>query len=151
MQVHQHILCLSCVALIGCAPAWVLPVRSDGNYRQSISVDAPSNITLNPGKDYFAHRTDLAKRRPDTFPIVRTRYMPDIPENLGPLESELEILVVVEADGVVRESVLTVSCGKREIDELYLAAIHNWTFTPALIDRRPVAMEAKQVFRIKLH
>lgn len=77
--------------------------------------------------------------------------MPDLPTNLGPLDSRLEIWVVVEADGVVRESVLTVSCGNREIDQLYEAAVRNWSYTPALIAGKPVAQQARQVFNIKLY
>jgi TonB family protein len=81
---------------------------------------------------------------------VRTRYLPELPANLEPVKSEMEIWVVVEADGVVRESVLTVSCGNRQIDELYEAAIRNWSFTPALVDGKPVAQQARQVFDLKM-
>jgi TonB family protein len=77
--------------------------------------------------------------------------MPHIPLNLGPLDSKLEISVVVEPDGVVRESVVTVSSGNREIDELYLAAVRSWSYTPALIGGKPVAVQAHQDFKIRLY
>lgn len=151
MRTQIPFLALSCAVLVGCAPAWVLPVRTDGTFRQSIDVSPPTNSGHALPKNYFPHRSDLTWGRLDTRPAVRTRYMPHIPLNLGPLDSKLEISVVVEPDGVVRESVVTVSSGNREIDELYLAAVRSWSYTPALIGGKPVAVQAHQDFKIRLY
>jgi hypothetical protein len=106
MRAQIPVLALSCAVLVGCASAWVLPVKSDGTVRQDISIGPPDNSSDVLTKNYFPRRSDLTRGRLDTLPDVRTRYMPDIPVNLGPLDSELEIRFAIEADGVVRESVL---------------------------------------------
>ena len=145
----SKLLLLCCTALVGCNPALVVPPGYSATYQQSVEI--AENARPIAAKNYFPHRSDLARHRPDSPAQVRIRYMPEIPLNFGPLDSELEVWFVVEVDGVVRESILAVSCGKKEVDDLYVAAVRSWKFSPAEIDGKPIAQQTRQPFRIKLY
>lgn len=83
--------------------------------------------------------------------LLRQWVQPEYPESAAKAKKEGRVMVefVVELDGTVSRATVAKSSDP-QFDEAALAAVRQWTFSPGIADKKPVAMamRAPVVFRL---
>ncbi|MDP4175590.1 MAG: energy transducer TonB [Bacteroidota bacterium] len=86
-----------------------------------------------------------------TRPELLERYpLPSIPSKVDIIRFTLDMRILIDEHGVVRNVLLQNSIGDEAWDKLATGSIMKWKFTPALYDGKPYKVWVRQQVSIKL-
>ncbi len=134
-----------------CNPKWFLVLVA--MVTLAAAADQKSNATTPPkkadrgapskqkAKRYFAERTDIPRdafKDPSYKPArILKRVKPTRPSGL---HGHYEVIVtfVIEADGSVRDLIVSSPSGVPKLDAAYVETLKKWEFAPAELQGKPV-------------
>lgn len=141
MKIHQFILCsllvcLTSISLIGCKQKAKYEDVSDKGFYNPDSIVMVDTLSEKPEGDY-----ELTNY--DTPPTPVNNPLPEYPQAFR--DSGIQGVVVLEVQisnkGVVEDAKVTKSLlsGEGGLDETAIAAVKQWSFKPAIKNKRAVA------------